>query len=488
MRGGTEGGVWPIQPRNENLVYMPKYHLLTFGCQMNKNDSERIVGLLQSIGFKESKPETADLLIVNTCSVRQSAEDRVYGIIKNWQKFRVKNPQLVVAVTGCMPGRDKDKKIRKKIKGVDLFFGIDELPMLPKWLGGLGLGSDDYLSIEPNREIKHKAFVTIQTGCNNFCTYCVVPYSRGRERNRPVKDIVKETKEALNNGAKEIMLLGQVVNNYQAPDPENFSSENPFVNGNCSKDSSGVSFGMTGDGDDFSALLWELNNLPLPPASSLPRRQAGRAEGEDNFRINFTAPDPQYFNKHQISALTLPKQANYLHLPVQSGNNEILRKMNRKYTREFYIDLVKKIKQARPDIALGTDIIVGFCGETEDQFAETVDLFKQCQFDISYHAKYSSRSGTVAHKNFKDDVGLKVKKVRWNVLQDLMESITFEKNQKYLGQVVEVLVDTCEQGICSGNSSEMKLTQFLGASDLVGQLVKVKINFTDTWLLRGEKI
>ncbi|MFA5061750.1 MAG: tRNA (N6-isopentenyl adenosine(37)-C2)-methylthiotransferase MiaB [Patescibacteria group bacterium] len=421
------------------------YHITTFGCQMNKNDSERLSALLNSLGLQNTiRPEQADLLFINTCSVRQHAEDRVFGLVREWQKLRSAKPNLIIGVTGCMPGRDKDGKLKEKIPGADLFFGIEEMVMLPKWIRGLNpdliapaKGLSDYLLINPVRENKAKAFITIATGCNNFCTYCVVPYARGREKNRPAKDILNEIKTAAVDGCKEVTLLGQTVNNYK-------------------------------DGDyDFVDLLEDVNKI----------------SGIE--RINWTAPDPQYFNDRQIEALKLPKQMNYLHLPAQSGDNEILRKMNRKYTREDYINLVKKIRAARPEIALGTDLIVGFCGETEEQFQNTLDLYKQCDFDISYHAMYSSRSGTAAAKAFKDDVLQEEKKRRWRAVQDLMEEIVYRKNQKYLNQTVSVLVDSCEEGVCSGNSSEMKLVQFPGNEDLIGQIIDVKITRPEMWVLRG---
>jgi len=451
----------------------PKFYLLTFGCQMNKNDSERVVGLLLSLGFEETaNPLAADLLMINTCSVRQSAEDRVYGFVTNWQEYRAKKPNLIIAITGCMPGRDENGKMRKKLPGVDLFFPIDELVYLPSRLKALnpdllsGPVDDltDYLSIDPSRGIKHRVSIAIQTGCNNFCTYCVVPHSRGRERNRSVKDILKEVVAAVGDGAKEVDLLGQVVNNYQASDPENFCSCNPFSNETIPVGKKDIKFNK-----DFAALLWEVNQV----------------DGLE--RIHWTAADPQYFNDYLIQALTLPKQVDYLHLPVQSGDNEILKKMNRHYTREQYIDLVKKIRQARPTIALGTDIIVGFCGETDEQFENTLDLYRQCQFDISYHARYSERSGTTAAKAFKDDVPKAVKKARWEKIQALMEEITKKKNRIYLGATVSVLVDSCADSVCAGYSSEMKLVHFAGSEDLIGKVISVKINWTDTWLLRGIK-
>ena len=430
---------------------------------MNKNDSEPAGALLASLELKETSVlEKADVILINTCSVRQMAEDRTSGINRKILKLRKIKPDLVFAVTGCMPGRDRDGRLRKKIPQADLFFPIIDLPRLPVWLRKLRpdwfkMKFEDvgeYWNIEPKREHGHKAFVTVQIGCNNFCSYCVVPYARGREKNRPMKEILAEIKKAVKNGAKEITLLGQVVNNYRAPDAENYNKQNPFY--------------PPIQKNDFAALLWEINNI------------------KGNFRIFFTAPDPQYFDDYQIQALTLPKVVNYIHLPVQAGDNEILKKMNRKYTREQFIELVRKIRIAKPNIAIGTDIIVGFCGEDEEQFQNTVDLYKQCDFDIAYLAMYSQRSGTVAAKIYKDDVKVIEKKRRWRVLQDLMEEIVLRKNQKYLGQTAQVLVDSCEKGICTGNSSEMKMVQFIGKKSLVGKLVKVKINFAEKWILKGK--
>ena len=419
---------------------------------------------MNSLGLHETeKAEDADLIIANTCSVRQHAEDRVYGLIRNWQKIRTEKPNLIIAITGCMPGRDKDGKLKNKIKGVDLFFGISEMMMLPNWLRELNPDLIchreaeahgnllDYLTITPQRKNNFQIFVTIQTGCNNFCTYCVVPYARGKEINRPIKDILKEIKLAVGKGCVEVTLLGQVVNNYKAPDPESFCPDNSFRNQ-----------------DGFAALLWEINQI----------------NGVE--RLHWTAADPQYFSNAQVEALKLPKQLNYLHLPVQSGDNEILQKMNRKYTREKYIELIEKIREARPDIAIGTDLIVGFCGETESQFQNTLDLYKQCDFDISYQAMYSERSGTAAAKAFKDDVPQAEKKKRWEAIQELMEATAFRKNQKFLNRNISVLVEDYYDGICSGHSREMKFMQFLGNPDLIGKIINVKIQRPETWVLRGE--
>jgi len=449
---------------------------------MNKNDSERAGALLTSLGLEETNDfDKADVFLINTCSVRQMAEDRTSGVNRKITRLRKIKPDVLFVVTGCMPGRDKDGRLRKKIPSADLFFPIADLPRLPFWLKELRPDWFDinfeevgeYWNIDPKRELNYKAFITIQVGCNNFCSYCVVPYARGREKNRPLAEILKEIKIAIKNGAKEITLLGQVVNNYRAPDPENYNKENPFYPPLSKNEKLPYS--------DFAALLWEINKIP------------------GDFRIFYTAPDPQYFDDYQIKALSLPKMMNFLHLPVQAGNNEILKKMNRKYTRENFIELIKKIRLEKPDLAIGTDIIVGFCGESKEQFEETIDLQKQCDFDIVYLAMYSEREGTVAAKIYKDDISVKEKKERWLVLQNMMKETVYLKNQKYLGQVVEVLVDKFEDGaystkegacpanggVCTGNSSEMKMVQFLGNKKMVGKLIKVKINFAEKWILKG---
>lgn len=440
-----------------------KFYILTLGCQMNKNDSERIAGFLSDFGLAETeKSEEADILLINTCSVRAHAEQRVFSFVHNWNEYRKNKPNLIIGITGCLPGYDRDGKMRKKFVGVDLYFPIIDLPRLPEKLNALNpelfpinknKQVSEYWEYEPKRQNNFSANITIQNGCNNFCTYCIVPYSRGREKNRPLEEILLEIKKLDKEKFPQIDLLGQVVNNYRAPDPENFSHDNPYKTK-----------------DDFAALLWEINKI----------------DGVE--RIFFTAPDPQYFTDYQIEALTLPKMLNYLHLPVQSGDNQILKKMNRKYTREDYIDLIKKIRQAKPEITLGTDIIVGFCSETEEQFHNTLDLCQQCDFDIIYQAKYSTRPGTVADKLFVDDVSEEVKKKRWFEIQHLMEDNTLRKNQIYKDKIISVFVTNCQDGYCQGNSKEMKLTRFPGNSDLLGKIVDVKIEKPERWILFGKMV
>jgi len=438
----------------------PKFHLVTFGCQMNKNDSERIAGLLSGLGFSSTDSENdADLILYNTCSVRQSAEDRIFGKMEDLIELKERKPDVIVAVTGCMPGRDKTGEFRKKMPAVDLYFPTPEMVKLPRWIAELRPDlvnsadlEADYLKLSPLRAPSAQAFVTIQTGCNKFCTYCVVPYARGLERNRPVADILQEVRELVAHGVIEITLLGQTVNSFKASDPESFSKNNPYT-------------------DSYAALLWEVNNI----------------EGVE--RVHWTAPHPNSMTDEVIDALNLPKQVNYLHLPVQAGSNDVLFRMNRKYTREKFLDVIAKVKAKRPGIALGTDIIVGFPGETPEQFEETVSLYQECGFDISYTAQYSPRSGTLGVKLFKDDVSREEKRRRWDVLQKLMEETVLWKNQQLVGSVKRVLVERVENGLASGNSEDMKLTRFhTNDTSLVGKIVPVRIEKAFEWQLMGQMV
>jgi tRNA-2-methylthio-N6-dimethylallyladenosine synthase len=452
----------------ERDMIIPKYHLVTYGCQMNKNDSERVEAILQGMGFVFTEnEEEADLIIMNTCSVRQSAEDRVFGHVRACNRLKKKNPNLIIGVTGCMAGRDRDGAIKKRLENVDLYFPTTEMTQLPRWIAGLrpelvnsGDLAEDYLKIKPLRKNTRQAFVSVQTGCNNFCTYCVVPFARGLEKNRSLKDILEESRELVENECIEITLLGQTVNSYQAPDPEHYSKENPYTH-------------------EFAKLLWEMNQL------------------EGLKRLHYTAPHPNHMTDEVINAMTLPAHLNYIHLPVQSGDNEVLRSMNRRHTIEEFYEVIKKLKEKMPTLAIGTDLIVGFCGETKEQFEKTVEMFRQVEFDMSYHAQYSTRSGTAAAKAFKDDVSREEKRRRWDVLQELLIKTAYKKNQAYLGKTVEVLVERFEQSkaadgtlkdFCYGFSREMKLTRFESDEDLTGELVSVKIARADKWLLEGEQL
>ena len=448
---------------------MPKrYHITTYGCQMNKHDSERIAGLLETLGFEPAENESkADIIVVNTCSVRQSAEERIFGSQEKYFEYKKNNPDLIVAVTGCLPGRDKEGVIHKRLASVDLYFPIADLVKLPEWIaalrpgwiGGDGMGArhaapllEDYLSIQPLRPSSSSAFVTIQTGCDKYCSYCVVPFARGPVRNRMATDILRECRELAESGTREITLLGQAVNAYSAPDVSAFSTANPFK-------------------DPFAALLWEINQI------------------DGLKRLYWTSVHPIAMTDEVIEALKLPKQVNFLHVPVQSGNDEVLRRMNRKYTREQYLEIIRKIKEARPNIALGTDIIVGFPGETAEQFEDTLSLYREVGFDISYNAKYSPRTKTLAYKLYSDDISSDEKRSRWESLHALMEQTVLERNQVYKDREVSVLVERADGKTASGNSSEMKLVEFPTQDvSLVGKIVPVRIVEAKAWLLKGETV
>lgn len=427
---------------------------------MNKSDSERIEAFFSRLGYQVTSEETAaDILLVNACSVRQAAIDRIWGKIRLWNKLKDEKPEIITILTGCVLPQD----IKSFAQKFDLVLGIEELS---RWgekikktrkpiLSGVGgqenkktKAASDYFKIIPKYQTRAQILVPIMTGCNNFCSYCAVPYTRGRETSRLVKDVISEIKKAVRAGCLEVTLLGQNVNSYRPKDRASFSKNNPYRH-------------------PFAALLWELNQV----------------KGLE--RIFFTAAHPKDMSDEVIDALTLPKMVNYLHLPVQAGDDEVLRLMNRHYTAKDYLKLIEKIKAKKPNIALGTDIIVGFPGETKKQFLDTVKLYKTVNFDIAYLAKFSPRVGTVAAK-FKDDVSLVEKKRRWLVLQKLMEQIVLKKNQQYYGRVVSVLVDSFKDGQCGGNSQEMKRVEFKGDKKLVGRIVRVKINKPLMWILRGE--
>ena len=355
-----------------------KYRIITFGCQMNKSDSERIATVLENMGYRQTLNEgEADLIVVNMCSVRQSAVDRVYGLIPKFKKIKTlpAGRQVKTILTGCILKKDK-KKFKK---GFDLILNIRDLPSWPLMLKNYPAGAPNqglnYLEIRPKYQNDFSAFVPISNGCNNACSYCVVPFVRGSLICRNHKEIIKETKNAIKQGFREIWLLGQNVNDYTSP-----------------ADSS----------VNFAKLLELVNDIP------------------GNFQIRFTSPNPKNFSDELIEVMAKSKKvAKYINLPVQSGDNEILKRMNRPYTIEQYKNLVKKIREKIPDINLTTDVIVGFPGETKKQFENTVKLFKEIKFNLAYIAKYSPRPGTAAFQ-IKDNVSLKEKRRREKILREII--------------------------------------------------------------------
>ncbi len=412
-----------------------KYFIVTFGCQMNWSDSERVAGVLESIGYqKADKIQQADLAVVNACSIRQSAMDRVDGLAE-----KLKGKKTIL--TGCV--LDKDKKLFQK--KFDLILDIKDLLLLPKMLGHQVAGKDHYLELDAKYSSAFSACVPIMTGCNNFCSYCVVPYTRGREVSRPAEEILKEIKKAVKNDCKEIWLLGQNVNSYK-----------------------------TKDNVSFAKLLEMTNSIP------------------GKFWIRFTSPHPKDFSTELIETMASSKKVTpYLNLPVQAGNNEVLKRMNRPYTIEKYKSLVKKIRQAfreqKKTIALSTDIIVGFPGETKKQFSDTCDLFKEIKFDMAYINRYSARSQTVAVK-MKDTVSPVEKKEREEALNDILKITALEKNKEFINKEVEVLVQDNIKGFSIGKTSHFKTIKFPGRRCQIGTFVKTKVLDATSWGLKGESI
>jgi len=415
---------------------------------MNISDSERVAAVFEHLNYSAVKsPDEADVVVINACSVRQTAIDRIWGLTRDLSKRR-RADGLKLILTGCVLPEDRAKLAER----FDLIFEIKKLHELERFLRGKqDFVGADYFNVPGKADSPFSRFVPIMTGCDNYCSYCAVPFVRGREQSRPVKDVLAEIRELVRVGAKEVCLLGQNVNSYNPPDKENFSAANPFAHA-------------------FAQLLWEVNQV------------------FGVRRINFSASHPKDVSDEMIEALKLPKQLNYLHLALQSGDDVVLRDMNRKYTAADFEKLIQKIRVARPDMAIGTDIIVGFPGETREQFENTLRLYERVRFDIAYLAMYSPRMGTAAAK-LVDDVPHEEKKRRWRELQALMEKVVLEKNQKYLGQTVEVLIDKTEKGFVEGNSREMKRVRVYGNSHLqAGDLVSVKVEVAMMWVLSGRAV
>ena len=445
-----------------------KYKIITFGCQMNKSDSERIVSVLESKGYKEaSSINEADLILVNMCSVRQSAVDRVYGMAKKFAKLKVQNSKLKTLLTGCV-----SKKDFLKFKNFfDFILPIKTLQEWPEFLKKKRFYflpdqrekdfvkklKCDYLKLKPKYEKSFSVFIPISTGCDNFCSFCIVPFVRGPLISREASEILKEANEAIENGAKEIWLLGQNVNDYKSK----LKSQNSKVKT-----------------INFAKLLKMVNDIP------------------GDFWIRFTSPHPSNFSDELIKTMAkCQKVTPYLNLPLQSGDDEVLKRMNRNYTTKDYENLVKKIRQAfkkyrkgiEKEVAISTDIIVGFPDETKKQFENTVKFFKKIKFDMAYIAKFSPRSGTVAEK-IGDNVPQKEKERRYKILTNLLKKIAKKKNEKFLNKVVDVLVEEEKDGFLFGKSRHFKTVKFKGKKDLIGNFVKVKILKVEPFGLFGKLI
>lgn len=431
-----------------------KYFIETFGCQMNVHDSERLAGLLDEAGYEAADGAgQADLVVINTCSVRERAEERLYtelGQVPDNDDGR----RPIVAVTGCV-AQQEGSALLKRGRRVDLVVGTQALHRLPEMVDELEQSRPERVDINPYDNVSFpfgitkrsdpvKASVTIIEGCNDFCSFCVVPYTRGHERMRPAGEIVDEVRLAAAQGHKEILLLGQIVNHYIAPDRP---------------------------GCDFAGLLELLDEVP----------------GVE--RIRFASPHPRHVTARMITAMTrLPTVCRHLHLPVQSGSTDVLARMRRRHTREDYLSLVERIRTAMPDIALSTDVIVGFPGETARDFEDTLSLVRTVGYHSMFSFKYSERPNTLATQRLPDDVSAADKTSRIIALQDTQKALQETLNRAQVGQAVEVLVDSTSRrrdSDMAGRTSGNTVVNFEAPRSLLGHLVRVRITDSGPFSLRG---
>jgi len=440
-----------------------KYKIITFGCQSNLSDSERISHVMESMGFKDTRDNnTADVLIFNTCAVKKSAEDRVFGQARNILKVKEKNKKLKTILTGCMMHHG-EKYLKEKASFIDIFLDIRKLAELPKKLGReASFSPKEYLSFDAKHESKFRAYIPISYGCNNFCTYCIVPFSRGREYSRPKNEIIREAKNLIKKGYKEIWLLGQNVNSYGI---ENYSEKTVWDGKTKKGEKPKIKKGCS----TFSALLKEVDAI------------------KGDFWIRFTSPHPKDFDDELIKTITNSKHiTHYIHLPVQAGDDAILKKMNRIYTVKHYENLVKNIRKAMPDVAITTDTIVGFSGETKKQFENTKKLYKKLNFDMAFISKYSPRPNTASKIAFKDDVPQKEKEKRFRELTDTLAKTALLQNKKLKGKIVTVLVDEKNKGKYFGRTEGMKLAEVDGKKIKIGEFYNLKITQVGSWALKGK--
>lgn len=433
-----------------------KYYIHTYGCQANVRDEETMRGMLEKIGYiYTSNPLESDLIIINTCAVRENAEDKVYGEIGNLKRLRKENKNLILALCGCMVEQPEIlEKVIKMFPEVNLYFGTHEIPKLYALLHDVILSNQRLVSIESKqgevyenlpviRNNNYKAFVNIIYGCNKFCTYCIVPYTRGKERSRKFDDVIAECQKLVDEGYQEITLLGQNVNAY-------------------GKDLL--------EGHDFADLLEAVAKLGIP-------------------RLRFTTSHPWDFSSKMIDVIAkYDNIMKFIHLPVQSGNDEVLKKMGRRYDREHYLALVKEMREKIPGLTLSTDIIVGFPNETEEQFLDTVSLVDIVKYEAAFTFIYSPRRGTPAAK-IQDDVPYETKSKRFIELVKHLEKHIEEHSNSMVGKVYKVLVDGVSKNndqVLSGYTETNKIVHFPGDVSLIGQIVEVKILESHTYSLLGE--
>lgn len=427
-----------------------KAYIQTYGCQMNEYDSEIISGLFKERGYSlSSHPEEANLIILNTCYVRNKVKHKIYSKLGEIGKLKKKNPELLLGVCGCLAQKEAEE-IVAQAPYIDFVVGTFNFHRLPQIVEKVRKNQQRIVEIDKEgifpeglpklRKRKFSAYIPVMRGCNNFCTYCIVPFVRGRERSRLCEDILKEIEKLSREGCKEVILLGQNVNSYLS------------------------------EGKDFADLLTEVNNV----------------EGIE--RIRFTTSHPKDLSEKLIERMKLKKVCEHLHLPLQAGSNRVLQRMRRGYTRERYEEIVKKVREAIPGISLTTDLIVGFPGEKEEDFEETLEVIERIKFDGAFTFCYSPVKGTEAAE-FEDQVPDEVKKERLRRLIKVQQRITEEKNELLVGQKLEVLVEKVSKKNpeeLQGRTHTNKIVVFKGKKELIGTLIGVKIVASGCWALRGK--
>jgi len=433
-----------------------KYHLWTEGCQMNVADSQRVGSSLEHLGYTfTDKAEEADVIVLNTCVVRQSAEDKATGRLTSLSPLKKKNPKLVINLMGCMVGVRGAEKLRARFPFVDVFSPpSDPGPLISHLTQGevrsledaetarrFLLMDEELILPAAERGKLVSAHVPIVYGCSHACTFCIIPYQRGIERSRPVGDIVGEVRSLARQGVKEITLLGQIVDRYGQDIP---------------------------DGPNLAALLRLIHEI----------------EGVE--RIRFLTSHPNYFSDDLIEAIAeLPRVMPHIELPIQAGDDEVLLNMRRGYTQQEYRDLVEKIRAKLPDCSIATDIIVGFPGETEEQFMQTYRLLADLKLDVAHLARYSLRAGTVATRRMDDNIPEEEKVRRFRMLEDLQESIVAEINARHLGQTVDVLFEEKVKGRWRGRTPTNKLVFVESEADLRGRVLPVTVTWTGPWSMQA---
>lgn len=454
--------------RNLNYGKDFKYYILTMGCQLNENDSEKLCGMLEKMNYtKTDDIKKADLVIFNTCCVRENAEEKLFGKLGEVKKLR-EQKQTIIAIGGCMM---QEKHIVEKIQKsyqYDVIFGTHTLHKFPQDLYNAIMENkkiEDIMDIDGEiieglpikRQDNIRASVTIMNGCNNFCSYCIVPYVRGRERSRNAEDILEEVQNLANKGYKEITLLGQNVNSYMVVENEKAKKEGILQEEN--------------EINSFAKLLRAVNKI----------------DGIE--KIRFVSPHPKDFTDDVIDAIAdCNKVSKLIHLPLQSGSTEVLKAMNRKYTKEQYISLVRKMEKKIPNVKFSTDIIVGFPGETKEDFEDTLDVVRKVNFEQIFMFIYSRRVGTPGDK-MENQIPEDIKHERFERLKKLYEDIIQENNKKYIGTLQDILVEGYSKNnedYLTGRTDSNKVVVFEGNSNLIGKMVKVKIISEHMWYLRGE--